>query len=199
MRTVKFSSLYTVVIGAAISCLPYSIYVLIFQAKLTFISAVLLWVLTTVVIVEDWWVTTDIFEDWPTDSIFVIGASFLYLAGLLSLPAVLIGATHDQLGALRLYVWVFITLSGFDILFCVAYALCLPEKKTRYAFWLFIVMDLVVAALYGFWLGFIGNSDGTLQRKVIWLCALYGAELLFEAVVESLSRGRFGESATVSQ
>jgi hypothetical protein len=93
MRTEKFWQIYTIAIGADLSFLPFLIYSLVFQAKIRLFAAVLLWLLTTAVLLEDWWTTEETLTSHPNDSRVIVIIGFCYLLGLLCLPAVLLGTT----------------------------------------------------------------------------------------------------------
>lgn len=177
----KLWTLYSAVLAATVSFLPSVVYVLVFQAEIGIWGSIVLWLLTTAVILEDWWISETIFARYTTESKLVAFASFLQLGSILSIPGVLYGAAvsfkgEQFVGALRYYGILLSVISVTDILFCVAYGLALRKSRPDDAYGFFVrytAMDIALLLGIFAWIWYVLPSPESVGWKIMVLAAVY--------------------------
>lgn len=185
-RTHKTWQIYSIVIGAAISFLPGVIALLVFVAKVPLAASVVLWFLTTAVMLEHWWWAEDVFRKLPNDSLLVMLIAFLNLMGLLSFPAVLLGADRDLPRTLVYYGSMFIVIAFLDILFCTCYVFAIRKTHPAEAlkFPRHMITDGLSICMFGLWVGYVLPSTAGILKKSLLLAGVYFAFLIGEFVAD---------------
>jgi len=118
--TSRVYDLQRVVLGANLGFLPFMLIFLVTEARYSIATSVILWLLTTWVIINEWWSMSDTFRTAPSNSRSIVFISLLYTVGLLCLPACLL-VTETANVALGWYVGLLLFLSLLDIPFSLLY------------------------------------------------------------------------------
>lgn len=184
----RLRSIYNAVFGANIAFLPVLAIYLVTQTsqtqtRLDAITVLSIWLLTTAIVVNEWWATFDLWRDCPPTGKRIawhIIFNLLYVAPLLALPfSVWLEAAENI--TLKYYAMCLIALPVIDL------GIVLPHLKRprpesthqhgwRTDVWGYIFSDIVAIFLFVMWVFFISNSTWCLLLKTGLLGLFYLVE-----------------------
>ena len=187
--TSRVYELQRVVLGANLGFLPFMLIFLVTEARYSIATSVILWLLTTWVIINEWWSMSNTVRTAPSNSKSIVFISLLYTVGLLCLPASLL-VTEMANVALAWYVGLLLFLSLLDIPFSLLYG---REQDTsasdKSELLTYAYFDGVLVIFYGIVLYLTLTLPWLLLVKVISLAVVYLLELILEhQVVPHIAR-----------
>ena len=144
--TQRIREMYRIVLGATIGFLPFVMFFLLREVQVELFTAAILWLLTTSVIISEWWSIEDNTSNYPINYAPLNSLSMVYLIVLTILPVSLIVGL-DKFNNLQPYILIFIALSILDIPLSIIYCIKVDKSERKY-FAGTVVFDIVLIGLY---------------------------------------------------
>lgn len=176
-RTERLSEISKIILGANIGFLPFLMFYLVAEGKTETTVSIVLWFLTTWVLISEWWSLSDTLERYPSDSKRILALSVLYLVTLIFLPVSLLIGQAQEIN-LASYVMVFLVLSIIDIPISFLYHRQVTDKEAKNEFRSYMYFDGALLLIYGLFLFFVIPYDMALTYKAMLLAGCFFVEFM---------------------
>ena len=177
----RLETVFNIALGAAVGFLP-SAFLLLFHQKPSALSTetvLLLWALTTVIVIHEWWLSVDFLHDYAIDNksgpfqLWSVIMNLAYVIILLSLPLSLVAQDLERTRLLWYGIGL-LSLSLIDI--PLTFPHWLANRSDR-RLMTYMFYDVVPAALlYAGWILWARNQGDLLDISIA-LAVLYGIEM----------------------
>lgn len=179
LTTTRLKDISKIVLGANIGFLPSLMFYMVVIGKWDIVTSIILWGLTTGVIISEWWSLDETLEKYPLDSTPILVLILIYLCALIFLPVSLL-IENAQTINLFPYVVVFLLLSILDIPISLFYCKIVLMDKDKKEFSVRFVFDLVFIGYYILFIYAVLPTDLTLALKTLILAGFYLGEVFVD-------------------
>jgi hypothetical protein len=177
--TARLREIHRIVLGANIGFLPFLMFYMVVEGRLEVGTSLILWGLTTWVIISEWWSLDVTLESSPSDSKLILALNIIYLCTLIFLPVSLLIGKNEEI-SLFYYVVVFIVLSFLDIPLVLSYRKIFIEIRKKKGYLLSLVFDIILIGYYAIFIFAILPKDWLLVFKTLILVGFYLVEFLVD-------------------
>jgi uncharacterized membrane protein len=175
--TARLREIYKIILGANIGFLPFLMFYMVVEGKQDVGTSLILWGLTTWVVISEWWSLDETLEKYPSDSKLILALNVIYLCTLIFLPVSLLIGKNEEIDLFP-YVMVFLVLSFLDVPLSLSYRKKLTETKERKEFLLYFIFDIILIGYYTIFIFAILPSGLPLFIKTLILAVFYLIEFI---------------------